>query len=209
VPYHLAQFWDSKSGGGLRERVEERKAAFAAHRKTLKPTLAGGVLMGTKAPVSSRADVGKVPRELRATAKRTPAVALWLRALEEPVRQFLMDHGAVARPAASVDTSSDDEDEEIVFVGRNGTMRDGARAWKKARKETRGGVSESGMVLESLGDDESAAFKYAITPYFFLSSSSLLLPVPRSLFLYSHSPLNPGFITQKKKKKASQGGQQD
>src|SRR6266699_915176 len=68
VPYHVAQYWDR----GLRQRAEgERRAA-----KVRRP----------EGPA-----VGTVPRELRATAKKTPALKSWVRALEEPVRRFLED----------------------------------------------------------------------------------------------------------------------
>jgi hypothetical protein len=131
IPYQLAQFWDQK--GAVRDRVAQRKAAFT-------PT------------------VGKVPRDLHTKAKRTPAVKSWLRVLEEPVRQFLV---AAGRDDDESDSSSslDSEDEEIVFVGRNGSMTD-ARGWKKARREKKDREPQPGMVLDSLGDDESSSFKY-------------------------------------------------
>jgi len=135
VPYQLAQFWDQK--GAVRERVEQRnKSAFG-----------------------SRSTVGKVPRDLHTKAKRTPAVKSWLRVLEEPVRQFLVERGSAAQEESD-SSCLDSDDEEIVFVGRNGSMTD-ARAWKKARRETKDReVVQQGMVLESAADDESASFKY-------------------------------------------------
>jgi hypothetical protein len=137
VPYQLAQFWDQK--GAVRERVEQRKAAFGSR----------GI-----------STVGKVPRDLHTKAKRTPAVKSWLRVLEEPVRQFLVDRGSSV--AVEDSDSLDSDDEEIVFVGRNGSMTD-ARAWKKAQRETRDREVQQGMVLDSIEDDESASFKY-VTP---------------------------------------------
>lgn len=185
VPYQLAQYWDK----GLRERVEERKAAWAVHRKkiiTAATTHHHQNLYGeTTAPVvttatvsvaissaqaHTRADVGKVPKDLRATAKRTPAVKSWLRVLEEPVRAFMVETMAARRPPsvpAAQDKSSDEmdsEDEEIVFVGRNGGMRDGKKGWEKVRKEQQVQQQKqkevrTGMVLDSLGEDETGAFK--------------------------------------------------
>lgn len=106
-----------------------------------------------------------MPRELFLRAKKTPAVKTWVRSLEEPVRKFLVDRRVAREEAeASVEDSSDStEDEEIVFVGRNGTMRDG---WKKARREDKKqGSTEEGMVFNALGDDdESSAFKYVHPP---------------------------------------------
>lgn len=96
-----------------------------------------------------------MPRDLHTKAKRTPAVKSWLRVLEEPVRQFLVDRG-VAGLGEDSDSSLDSEDEEIVFVGRNGSMTD-ARGWKKARRDAE---PQEGIVLDSPGDDESASFMY-------------------------------------------------
>lgn len=144
VPYQLAHYWDKK--GGVRELVEERKTKTTGLPST-----------------------GKVPRELHAKAKRTPAVKSWLRVLEEPVRQFLVDRGVAGREESD-SSSLDSEDEEIVFVGRNGSMHD-ARSWKKARREKKDAEPQQGMVLDSLGDDESAAFKYVCPLSFVLFGS--------------------------------------
>lgn len=197
MPYQLAQYWDK----GLRERVEERKAAFAVHRKKIITTSSSHhrhslyeeptttPVTATVATVSvavsssrahTRADVGKVPKDLRATAKRTPAVKSWLRVLEEPVRAFMVETMASLNPPPpprdkQETTSSDDmdsEDEEIVFVGRNGTMRDGKKGWENVRQEKDAAAAAAaaqkhqqqqqakpGMVLDSLGEDETGAFK--------------------------------------------------
>ncbi|KAM7198430.1 R3H-associated N-terminal domain containing protein [Naviculisporaceae sp. PSN 640] len=190
VPYQLAQYWDK----GLRERVEERKAAFAVHRKKIvtattahhhqnlyDQTTAPSVTTATvsvaisSAQAHTRADVGKVPKDLRATAKRTPAVKSWLRVLEEPVRAFMVETMAAHHPtptaSAAQDKSSDEmdsEDEEIVFVGRNGGMRDGKKGWEKVRKEQQAQQQKqaevkTGMVLDSVGEDEAGAFKHQTT----------------------------------------------
>ncbi|KAK0641748.1 R3H-associated N-terminal domain-containing protein [Cercophora newfieldiana] len=176
VPYALAQYWDK----GLRERVEERKAAFAAHqRKKTNYGVAATVM----------AEVGKVPRDLRAKAKKTPAVRSWLRVLEEPVRQFLVDAGLVAKAAdeSAIEDSSDTEDEEIVFVGRNGSMVDG-KTFKRAQRVEKGKPAESGMVLDTTGDDESGAFKrfltHSISEYYGLSSKSITTGNPARRVVY-------------------------
>ncbi|KAK3352654.1 R3H-associated N-terminal domain-containing protein [Lasiosphaeria hispida] len=195
VPYQLAKYWDA----GLRERVEERKTAFATQRRMRAFVATGGTnaAAGGGAPLSAVPaaavpvpDVGRVPRDLRATAKRTPAVKSWLRVLEEPVRQFLVDRGLVAEKgaAAEVESSTDSEDDEVVFVGRNGTMLEG-KAWKKARRV--GGektAAEAGMVLDMLGDDETGAFKrwltHSISDYYGLDSKSVTMGNPARRVIY-------------------------
>jgi len=175
VPYQLAKLWDQRPDGAglLRERAEERRAAFAAasHRKMHIHAHSGAV-------VADRADlVGTVPAGLRAKCKRTPAVKGWLRGLEEPVRDFMVARGLFRETTQShdgedADGSSDgmdSEDEEIVFVGRNGRTRDGGglrkaaeeRNWRLAQVRDRPG--ETGMVLDTTaGDEESSAFRYVV-----------------------------------------------
>jgi hypothetical protein len=138
IPYQVAQFWEK----GVRDRV----AARGSRNK--------------KVP-----EVGRVSRELRDTAKRTPALKGWVRLLEEPVRRFVAEryYGNKESPSDEED-DMDSEDEEIVFVGRQGGMIEGKKAWKKAtRQAARGKGSqteqESGLVIDSLGDGESGAFR--------------------------------------------------
>ncbi|KAK1543959.1 hypothetical protein CPAR01_04592 [Colletotrichum paranaense] len=146
VPYQVAQYWDT----GLRQRIEEKTAKLQAQRK--KQQRKDGSATGLS--------VGEVPRDLRDTAKRTPAVRGWVRVLEEPVRSFLKE-----RSEAS-DAEGDSEDEEIVFVGRKG-MASAGKGWKKARREVGSEKVDDGMVFDSLGDDESASFKYGPAPFLF------------------------------------------
>ncbi|KAK0702092.1 R3H-associated N-terminal domain-containing protein, partial [Lasiosphaeria miniovina] len=202
VPYELAKFWDK----GLRERVEERKAAFAAHRKKATLIAAAAAGTGTRTGTGTTeaavpADVGKVPRDLRAKAKRTPAVKSWLRVLEEPVRQFMVDRGLVARPApeleveavaAESESETDSSDEEIVFVGRNGaTMRDGKPQQQQQQQSERDqqDAKSPGMLLDTLGEDESGtSFKrwlsHLISEYYGLDSKSVTVGNPARRVVY-------------------------
>lgn len=146
VPYQLASAWDLH----VRARVESKTAAAARRKQTQTRTMGDEHV------------TGRVPRELFVRAKKVPAVKTWVRSLEEPVRRYLVER-EVAKPAAELhdeSESSGTEDEEIVFVGRNGSMRDG---WKKARREPKGPAdttAQEGMIFDVLGDDdESGAFK--------------------------------------------------
>lgn len=137
IPYHIAQYWDR----GLREQVED-KTNIARKRKT------------------SSEGKGRVPRDLRETIKKTPGVKGWVRTLEAPVRQFLLDHGE----AQEAKDESDFSDEEIVFVGRKAAPRD---AWKKAHREVHDHAIDQGMIYDSLEDEESGAFKYVLPVLYF------------------------------------------
>ena len=139
VPYQVAAAWELR----VRADVEAKEATAARHKQQQTQTLGDDAV------------TGRVPRELFLRAKKTPAVRTWVRTLEEPVRQYLVDRRVAQE--AEAEESDDTEDEEIVFVGRNGSMRDG---WKKARRQVPEGDAEEGIVFDALGDDdESGAFK--------------------------------------------------
>ncbi|KAL2125849.1 hypothetical protein VTI74DRAFT_2500 [Chaetomium olivicolor] len=141
--------------------------------------------------------VGHVSRDLRATAKRTPAVKSWLRVLEEPVRAFVVERGLAVAPAIATadngegggDETDMSDDEEIVFVGRNGRVKkDGDLAWKKAQRQQKGdGAVEKGMVLE-MGDGEGGAFRrwltHSISDYYGLDSKSVMVGNPAKRVIY-------------------------
>ncbi|KAI0392865.1 hypothetical protein F5Y17DRAFT_333951 [Xylariaceae sp. FL0594] len=129
VPYHAAAAWELR----VRAEVEKRDAALKSRKATLTRTLGDDHVPG------------RVPRELCRRAKKTPAVRIWVRSLEEPVRRYLVEQQQRFRSEGAEDhaitdddddygsgtgsvTSMDSEDEEIVFVGRNGAMRDGGKS---------------------------------------------------------------------------------
>lgn len=157
VPYKVAQYWDH----GVRQQLEEKTAKLLAQRK--QQQLKTGSATGLAA--------GEVPRDLRESAKRSTTIQGWVRALEQPVRQYLCVQQQAERlkeDGPESDSAADDmdsEDEEIVFVGRKGGMRErpgrGA-SWKLAHREVEQQKVDSGMVFDSFGDDESAAFKFVV-----------------------------------------------
>lgn len=151
IPYHVAQFWDR----GLRQQVEEK--GVASRKKN-----------------NNGSGRGRVPRDLREKVKRTPGVKGWMRTLEEPVRQFLINRGQAKEPEPELDESeSDFSDDEVVFVGRRSSaMREGIATsaaasaqdlWKKAHREVHDRPVDRGMIYDSLEDDEGGAFKYVLT----------------------------------------------
>ncbi|KAH9897193.1 R3H-associated N-terminal domain-containing protein [Xylariomycetidae sp. FL2044] len=181
VPYQIAAVWD------LRMRAEvETKKAVAARRKQMQTRTLGDEHVA-----------GRVPRELFQRAKKIPAVKTWVRTLEEPVRRYLVER-EVAKDASS--SEDDTEDEEIVFVGRNGTMRDG---WKKARREEKGKPQDEGMVFDALGDEDGGTFRrwitHSISDYYGLHSKSVFMGNPKRKVVYvgikemktGHAPAPP------------------
>ncbi|KAI3402109.1 hypothetical protein diail_38 [Diaporthe ilicicola] len=172
VPYHVATFWDR----GLRQQVEDKTAR---NKKTAVGSGGGG----------------RVPRELRDTVKRTPGVKGWLRALEEPVREFLLERHRDAGEAPVREDESDVSDDEVVFVGRKAAAAPTAPApprdaWKGAHREVRDGRRvDRGMVFDSPDDDDqTGAFKrwltHSISDYYGLVSRSVTVGSPARKCVY-------------------------
>ncbi|KAF4592568.1 uv-damaged DNA-binding protein [Ophiocordyceps camponoti-floridani] len=179
IPYQLAQFWDC----GMRQRAQDKAASLEAARKKQQRSAGSATGLG----------VGEVPRDLRESAKRSDTIRLWVRALEEPVRRFLArgqgdedgDGGEEEEDSAA--DLMDSEDDEIVFVGRSGAMRElrerrerrETSGFKMARREMHHKTVDSGLVFDSFGDGDAAAFKrwlvHSISDYYGLASRSVTL----------------------------------
>ncbi|KAL8382053.1 hypothetical protein RB595_006031 [Gaeumannomyces hyphopodioides] len=216
VPYHIAKEWDR----GLREHVEDERARLITRRKAQQQWATAGLWV--VAAKSAKAGGGKVPkpqvghvtRDLRAWAKRTPVLTEWIRELEEPIRQFLVEEDAridaeaeaqraaaesqqkkAAADLSAGESGLDSEDEEIVFVGRQNAaprapkVSDGGAGWKKAHREVPDGRAlDSGIVLDSFGDDESSSFRrwltHSISEYYGLISHTATTGTPIRKIVY-------------------------
>ena len=141
VPYYLAPLWDADLAA--RKSAEKRREAAKQHGE---------------AKDESR---GRVPKELREKLKKAKAAKGLLQALEEQVRKFVKDweEKTVAvekEPLPEVDS----EDEEIVFVGRNGQMHDMPPSPKLSKYRDRNEIQSNRLVFDSLADDRGANFGY-------------------------------------------------
>ena len=133
VQYSLASHWDESRARAEREKMQQRRAK----------------VMQEQDPFAH------VPRELREKLRRARGAKGLLKDLEEQIREFVQKWDESQRQLevdgfADVDTS---EDEEIVFVGRNGQTKEAQSAGSprsQARKER--------MILDSLADDQGASF---------------------------------------------------
>ncbi|KAH8167811.1 hypothetical protein CIB48_g446 [Xylaria polymorpha] len=197
IPVRIAAAWELR----VRAEVEARNAALARRKQALSRTL------------GDESVPGRVPRELFQRAKKTPAVRTWVRSLEEPVRRYLVerevaregDNAGLRTDDSESSSSLDSEDEEIVFVGRNGSMRDGkgkqdgARReakdnlggqWKRARREQKqtGATQDEGMFFDAVGDEDGGAFRrwitHSISDYYGLQSRSVLVGDPKRKVVY-------------------------
>lgn len=121
----------------------------------------------TKEAADSQA--GKVPKELREKLKKAKAAKGLLQALEEEIRNFIKnweEKNHDTKPATEEDVMSlDSDDEEIVFVGRNGQMHE------IPSPPNPDIVKDDKLVFDSAADDHGANFGYVnILPF------SLFLP---------------------------------
>jgi len=139
VPYYLAPLWDTH---------------FAAASKSRKAAAAKQTPPGAD-------NAGKVPKELREKLKRARGAKGLLESLETEVRRFV--EGWESRQKARVKQEAeegipldpDSEDDEIVFVGRNGMMHD----MRSPRNSGEIEVERRELLLfESPADDHGASF---------------------------------------------------
>ncbi|KAF2091923.1 hypothetical protein K490DRAFT_31991 [Saccharata proteae CBS 121410] len=133
VPYYVASLWENST----RVKSSEGNKSEGQHD-----------------------EVGKVPRELREKLKRAKGARGLLRTLETEVRSFVQgweDRDRIAQAEKQKEGLPDDEelstdDEEIVFVGRNGQMSD------MRDRERNVELRRDKLVFDTLVDEQGAAF---------------------------------------------------
>ena len=135
----------------MRRRAEEIAAA-----KKLSSTKKAGI----------EEQKGRIPQELRQKLKKSKGAKSLLQDLEEEVRKFVKEweRKQHALEEGGSGAELDSEDEEIVFVGRNGTMSD------EQRKTVEEELEREKLVFDSLADDHGASFGYAIATLLILES---------------------------------------
>jgi R3H-associated N-terminal domain len=137
VPYYLAPLWDAEAF----ERSIERKMK--------------GKKQGRRAGISPIEEAASnVPKEVRSKLKHARAAKGLLQDLEEEVRLFLQkwnDKERKSREDGFHDVDS--EEEEIVFVGRNGQMYD-----SPTRDQPSEGLRRDKLVFDALANDRGASF---------------------------------------------------
>ncbi|KAF2835220.1 hypothetical protein M501DRAFT_999248 [Patellaria atrata CBS 101060] len=140
VPYYLAPLWDAKLA-----------ADRAAERADLKKA---GSYKTTGATAEDATD--KVSKEVREKLKRARGAKGLLMDLEQEVRNFVerWDEQEAQKEKEGL-FDPDSEDEEIVFVGRNGQMSDMPPSPKRDEREP---LPKDKLVFDSLADDKGASF---------------------------------------------------
>jgi len=138
VPYFLAPLWDTE----FARKAAARKAAAAVR---------------TQPASREEAAAQKVTRDLRAKLKRAQGAKGLLQDLELEVRGFVQQWEEKQRQLEQegLIEETDSEDEEIVFVGRNGTMSD-----ERKQSKQDGALEKDKLIFQSLVDDHGASFGY-------------------------------------------------
>lgn len=154
TPYNIAPLWEAEYARLAKERQKRAEAA--------------------KVPACKQeADAAKVKQELKAKLKRSKGAKGLLQDLEEEVRGFVrqweekqkeMEQDGLIDPSSS-------EDEEIVFVGRNGAMSD-----ERRREKQSNALEKDKLIFQGLLDDHGSAFgRYLVHAIAAYVSTSLLL----------------------------------
>jgi hypothetical protein len=105
---------------------------------------------------------GRIPQELRQRLKKAKGAKSLLQELEEEIRAFVKEWERKQRilngreDDSELGAEMDSEDEEIVFVGRNGTMSD------EQRKTVEEELEREKLVFDSLADDTGGSFGYLL-----------------------------------------------
>ncbi|KAL9004461.1 MAG: hypothetical protein Q9188_002734 [Gyalolechia gomerana] len=159
VPYYLAPLWDATATA--------RGIAEANKRETQKNR------------AQTTENIGKLPKELREKLKKTKAAKGLLQDLEEQVRSFVKQwEGKKPKPGAAPKPELDSEDEEIVFIGRNGQMHDVPQSPHAVRDDfDEDDIRRDKLVFDSLADDHAASFGrwlvHSIATYYDLDTWSV------------------------------------
>ncbi|KAF1960532.1 hypothetical protein CC80DRAFT_258884 [Byssothecium circinans] len=144
VPYYLASLWDA----GLKRQSTERQTAAAKAKAATKTT--------AKKPTVP----GIVPKELREKLKRSRGAKGLLMDLESEVRKFVEEWEEKERKAEKeaeddgIPADLDSDDEEIVFVGRNGKMSD----LRSPPRSPTAQVKREIMLFETPEEDNGGSF---------------------------------------------------
>ncbi|KAI4133223.1 MAG: hypothetical protein LQ338_000281 [Usnochroma carphineum] len=164
VPYCLAPLWEATAAA--RNAVEAKKQEAQKSRSHNAE--------GTR----------KVPKELREKLKKTKAAKGLLQDLEEQVRSFVKQwEEKKPKPPPVPESELDSEDEEIVFIGRNGQMHDVPQSPHAARDDfDEDEIRRDKLVFDSLADDHGASFGrwlvHSIAVYYDLNTWSITVGRP-------------------------------
>lgn len=150
MPYFLAPLWDER-----KVRVQMRAAETSKRAEELR-----------------KQQTGNMPKDLRDKLKRSRGAKGLLQDLEEQVREFvkLWEEKTAQLRRHGLDDADSSEDEEIVFVGRNGATK------SPTSKTAEDRLARERLIFDSLVNDHGASFGrwlvHAIGDYYELDTWS-------------------------------------
>lgn len=168
MPYYLAPLWD-------------------VHYKHIDHNSSKQTVRGTKG------EKHRVPKDLRLKLKHARAARGMLQDIEEDIRQFIRRWGEKQSLlqkdglADAPESSDEDSEDEVVFVGRNGQMHDSPdrkKQLQQMRQVMHANKERDGekLVFESLVDDRAAGFGrwlvHSIASYYGLHTWSVTVGEP-------------------------------
>lgn len=155
VPYYLAPLWDANLAARNEAEKKRREAV--------------------KRPTTEEESHGKVAKELKQKLKKAKAAKGLLQDLEEEVRKFVKKWEEKATKLEQQGLYDlDSEDEEIVFVGRNGQMNDMPASPHSKGSAEEEDVKRDKLVFDSLVDDHGASFGYVSSRLMFPTTLELI-----------------------------------
>ncbi|CAK4033398.1 hypothetical protein DOTSEDRAFT_71739 [Lecanosticta acicola] len=172
VPYMVLPLWDAEYARSQKERQKRAEAA--------------------RVPASKEeAEAAKVKQELKTKLKRSKGAKGLLQDLEEEVRGFVREWEVKEQEMQREGLiEADSEDEEIVFVGRNGAMSDERRREKEDKT-----LEKDRLVYQSLLDDHGAGFSrylvHCIAQYYGLQTWSVTTGNPATRCAYVGLKIDP------------------
>ena len=141
MPYYLAPLWDANLAAGNAAEKKKRDKV--------------------KNPAPKDGGHDQVAKELKQKLKKAKAAKGLLQDLEEEVRKFVKNWEEKAKKLEQDGLHDlDSEDEEIVFVGRNGQMNDTPSSPSSMPNTEEEDVKRDKLVFDSLANDHGASFGY-------------------------------------------------
>ncbi|KAI9811293.1 MAG: hypothetical protein M1826_003269 [Phylliscum demangeonii] len=182
VPYYLAPLWDEMKARSPTLSCPSAAATMKNARRHEKPS-----------PASEHHP--RAPRELREKLKKAKTARGLLQHLELEIRHFVQSWHEKQRSQREYDPPSpsrtneraESDDEEIVFIGRNGQMDDippDSPSWCGSEYGDEFGVGpeRDRLIFDSLADDRGAAFGrwlvHSIATYYGLRTWSVTVGDP-------------------------------
>lgn len=141
VPYYLAPLWDVNVA--TKKLDEKKKRGIVPQDQN----------------VQNRTN-SNIPKELKGKLKKTEAAKGLLQDLEEQIRRFVQNWEEKTKATDPEEPNLiDSEDEEIVFVGRNGQMKDVPPS-PSSKRTTSNEAPKHQLIFDSPANDHGASFGY-------------------------------------------------